>query len=230
MDLKILFEDNHCLVVQKPPGISTGRDHRGEASFIERVRACWLEQKAAQPGGYDKKGYLVPVHFLDRPVSGIMLFALSSKAAARLNQAFKSRSIGKIYVALVEGIPPENQAMLQDFLVKDHAKNLVTVTSASSPGAKACQLSYEKLAQKSGYSLLKIRLHTGRSHQIRVQLSHRGWPVAGDVKYGGEKLALTPTAICLHAFSLSFTIFESLPSFVARCWISTIEPLSGIII
>ena len=227
VDLKILFDDNHCLVVVKPTGVSTGRDHRGEDSFIEIVRASWQERRAALPGGLDKKGYLVPIHFLDRPVSGVMLFALSSKAAARLNQQFSRRTIGKSYLAIVEGVPREPIGTLDDFLVKDRDKNLVTVATAGTPEAKPCQLDYERLAVRGGCALLKVTLHTGRSHQIRVQLSHRGWPIVGDVKYGGEALPQGREQLCLHARTLCFehptlrtemSFTAPLPDFWQRVW------------
>ena len=205
VDLEILFDDNHCLVVVKPTGVSTGRDHRGEDSFIELVRAVWQKRKEALAGASDKKGYLVPIHFLDRPVSGVMLFALSSKAAARFNQQFRQRTVKKSYLALVEGIPHDKDATLSDFLLKDHDKNLVTVVDGATPGAKPCQLSYDRLAINAGRALLQVTLHTGRSHQIRVQLSQRGWPIAGDVKYGGEPLPEGRERLCLHAYRLQFT-------------------------
>jgi 23S rRNA pseudouridine1911/1915/1917 synthase len=199
---KILFEDTHCLVVEKPAGLSTGRDHRFEQSFID-IAQNYVTSEARQRG---KKGYCVPIHFLDRPVSGVMLFAKSSKAATRFNEQFRGHHIEKHYLAVVEGAVEAGRHVLRDHLSKDPVKNLVKVVGKDHPDGKYCELSYELVERRNQLSLVKVFPVTGRSHQIRVQLSARGFAIVGDKKYGSRfGQELTPhAAILLHAYELSF--------------------------
>lgn len=197
-NLHILFEDNHCLALAKPPRMLVASDRTGDETLLDRARA-YIAEKAAAKG---MKGYLAPLHFLDRPVSGVILFAKSSKAASRLAQAFRNRGPAKIYHALVEGRPPKDRADLVDFLLKDHDENLVAVVPEGTSGAKRSSLSYHVVGRHGPYTLVEVELQTGRSHQIRVQLASRGMIIAGDRKYGSA-LDLGG-AIALHAESLSF--------------------------
>lgn len=143
--------------------------------------------------------FLGLLHRLDKPVSGVMLFAKTSKAAGRISEQIRRRAVGKTYLAVSEGSPPPN-GYLSHHLIKDRKTNTVSVADARTKGAKAAQLSFETLGSAGGTNLLKIRLITGRPHQIRVQLASEGYPVYGDKKYG--KVRGTP--IALHAWSLVF--------------------------
>lgn len=194
----VLFEDNHCIVVVKPARMLTASDKTGDETLLELVRQ---HNSARQAPG--KKGYLVPIHFLDRPVSGVVMFACSSKGAERLNEQFRSRKIQKTYLAVVEGTPAPAAGELVDFLHKDHDSNITTRVRAGTPGAKESRLFYKTLGHKNGLSLLQINPITGRSHQIRVQLSGQGWPIYGDVKYGASRT--WDGMIALHAHAVTFT-------------------------
>ena len=195
--LDILYEDGHCLVVAKPPRLLTASDRTGDETLLARARAFHAGRQA--PG---KKGYVAPIHMLDRPVSGVVLFALSSKAAGRLSEQFRSRRTEKVYRAIVEGAPAQPSGVLEDWLLKDRDANVVTVVPPGTPEAKPCRLAFRRLAQAGGLTLLEIRPETGRSHQIRVQLASRGLPIYGDVKYGASRG--WDGVIALHALSLTF--------------------------
>lgn len=195
--LEILYEDNHVLAVNKPCGLLTMGDRTGAPTLLERAKA-YLKQAYQKPG----EVFLGVVHRIDRPVSGVVLFARTSKAAARLSAQFREHTIQKTYLAWVEGrsIPPAGT--LCHWLKKDRAKNLVTVAAPQSPGALECLLDYRKVNAAGPRSLLEISPHTGRSHQIRVQLSAARWPILGDAKYGATHS--WPSGIALHARSIAF--------------------------
>src|SRR5436190_7875982 len=196
--LDILFEDNHCLAVVKPARMLTAGDDTGDVSLLELARD-YIKQKYNKPG----KVFLGLVHRLDRPVSGIVLFARTSKAAARMSEQFRSGSITKVYHALVEGTVTKASEELVDWLLKDREHNVVTSVAAETPEAKQCVLGYRKLKTANNLTLLEITPRTGRSHQIRVQLSACDMPIYGDRKYGStHHLA---GAIALHAAELTFT-------------------------
>lgn len=195
--LEILYADRHVLAVAKPPRLLTASDHSGDETLLERARAYHFARQAE-----GKKGYLVPVHFLDRPVSGVVLFALSSKAAARLSQAFREGRIQKTYRAVIEGSPGNSTAELEDVLLKDEATNITRSVAKGTPGGKLSRLSLRPLVSINRLTLLDIRPKTGRSHQIRVQLASRGWPIYGDVKYGASQSF--HGQIALHARAMEF--------------------------
>lgn len=196
-ELTVLYEDNHCLAVYKPGGVLTAGDKTGDRSVLDKARQ-YIKEKYHKPGNV----YLGVVHRLDRPVSGVVLLARTSKAAARLTEQFRTRTVTKVYWAVVEGAPPQPSAELVDYLVKDKVKNIVTRVDRATPGAQQASLGYRVVRQTGRYSVLEITLMTGRSHQIRVQLAGRGSPVAGDVKYGAQRL--WAGRIALHAYSLEF--------------------------
>ncbi|TWW09456.1 hypothetical protein E3A20_14180, partial [Planctomyces bekefii] len=198
MSLNVLFEDRHCLVVNKPSRLLTASDKTGDETLIGMARAY---NGARQAEG--KKGYLAPMHFLDRPVSGVVLFAVSSKAASRLQEQFRGFKIEKTYLALVEGKPKESRGEWVDWLLKDHDANHVKVVPKGTPDAKSCRLDFELVATLGELSLVKLRPKTGRSHQLRVQLSSRGLPIFGDTKYGASKAF--GGSIALHARELRFS-------------------------
>ncbi|TWU14453.1 Ribosomal large subunit pseudouridine synthase A [Symmachiella macrocystis] len=195
--LEILYSDNHCLAVAKPAKLLTAGDRTGDDTLLERSKE-YVKQKYAKPGNV----YLGIVQRLDRPTSGVVLFARTSKAAARLTKQFRDRTIEKTYLAIVEGNSGPGDAELVDWLKKDEARNIVSVAEPGTAGAKESRLRYRVLKCSGGRRLLEVRPLTGRSHQIRVQLSSRKMPIVGDRKYGarvglGGKIAL-------HAASLTF--------------------------
>lgn len=191
MDLKILYEDNHLLFVIKPINVPVQEDASKDPDLLNMVKADIKKR-------YDKPGnvYAGLVHRLDRPVGGVMLFAKTSKAASRLSEVIRRQQMEKKYLAVIRGKPDKPQARLEDYLVKNKKKNIVYTASEDTTDAKKAVLDFEVLSTENGWSLLLIRLHTGRSHQIRVQLAKRGMPLYGDQKYGGnvnkpgEQLAL----------------------------------------
>ena len=196
-NLKILYEDNHCLAVFKPARMLTAGDQTGDFSLLELARE-YLRVKYQKPGNV----FVGLVHRLDRPVSGVLLFARTSKGAARLSEQFRERTIIKTYRTLVEGKPPRPSGTFEDWLVKDEATNTTSRAAPHSAGAKLSRLSYRLLQTVRGVSKLEISLETGRSHQIRVQLATRNMPICGDRKYGSQRPL--GGAIALHAASLTF--------------------------
>lgn len=197
LSLDILFEDRHCIAVAKPARLLTASDETKDQTLLELVRAHNASKQAE-----GRKGYLVPIHFLDRPVSGVVVFAASSKAAERLNKQFRERGVTKIYYAIVETTRTVEPGTVDSYLLKDRDTNIVKTVDAKTPGAKHCLLSYRALCQGRNHALLEVKPETGRSHQIRVQLSSRGLPIFGDKKYGAA--SSWEGAIALHAKSLSF--------------------------
>jgi 23S rRNA pseudouridine1911/1915/1917 synthase len=198
LPLQVLFEDNHCLALLKPAGVLTMGDASGDVTAVELARE-YLRKKYDKPGNV----FVGVVHRLDRPVSGVLLFARTSKAAARLSEQFRKHSIRKIYHAVVEGRPPQKQGELVDWLVKSESSNVSRVVNSDADDAsKEARLKYHCLKSTARVSLLEIDLQTGRSHQIRVQLSSRGMPICGDTKYGSQ--IRLEGWLALHAASLTF--------------------------
>lgn len=176
---EMLCEDGPLLAVNKPAGMLTQGVPAGLPTLEGWVRD-YLRQKYSKPGNV----YLGIPHRLDRPVSGVILFARNSKAAARLAEQFRERTVRKWYLAMVEGTPPSPMDRLSHWLLKDAERAHVDVVTEGTPGAKHCELSYEVLSTTAGRSLVRVELHTGRMHQIRVQLAAIGCPVVGDRQYG----------------------------------------------
>lgn len=195
--LEILYEDNHCLALVKPAGwLTTHFD--GNEETIDRVVKRYLKEKYQKPGNV----FLGVVQRLDRPVSGVLLFARTSKAAGRLAEQFREGTIEKIYWAVVEGEWREMAGSLEDWLRKDDDRGRVEVVPAGTEGARQALLHYQRRAVHDGLSWLELRPQTGRTHQLRVQLASRDRPIYGDAKYGGVRTF--GTAIALHARSLTF--------------------------
>lgn len=178
MKIDIIYEDNHILAVIKPQGIAVMKDSSGDVDFQTEIKN-FLKNKYSKTGNV----FLGIVHRLDRPVGGIMVFAKTSKAASRLSDQIRKNLWKKQYVAVVDGVPSLEQDTLQDFLLKDSKTNIVSVVKSDVPGAKKAILKYEVIDKNKEKALLKINLLTGRSHQIRVQLSSRGCPIVNDHKY-----------------------------------------------
>jgi 23S rRNA pseudouridine1911/1915/1917 synthase len=195
--LEVLFEDNHILAVNKPPRLLTAGDRTGDVSLLDLARE-YIRAKYLKPG----KVYLGVVHRLDRPVSGVVLLARTSKAAARLSEQFRLRAPVKIYQCLVEGDVAEANSTLIDWVKKDGDRNVVEIVAPDAAEAQRCVLHYRRLRRIGTRSLIEVTLETGRSHQIRVQLAHAGMPICGDSKYGSR--VRLGGAIALHAASITF--------------------------
>jgi 23S rRNA pseudouridine1911/1915/1917 synthase len=195
--LEILYEDNHCLAISKPAGrLSTHFEGREET--LDRDVKAYLKAKYRKPGNV----FLGVVHRLDRPVSGVLLFARTSKAAGRLAEQFREGTVEKVYWAVVEGEIARPAGTLEDWLRKDRELGRVDVVSSGEPGARQAVLHYHLRAVHGGLSLLEVRPQTGRTHQLRVQLAHRGHPIYGDARYGS--VHTFGRAIGLHARALTF--------------------------
>jgi 23S rRNA pseudouridine1911/1915/1917 synthase len=195
--LRVLYEDNHCLGVDKPAGLLTMGDRTGEPTLVEAARE-YLRQKYHKPGNV----FVGVVHRLDRPVSGVVLLARTSKGASRLSEQFRVRSVEKTYLAVVEGNVSPPEGLLEDRLAKDRVRNVVTLVNDDVSDGQDCVLAYRRLRRIGQMTLVEVRPETGRSHQIRVQLAARGWSIVGDRKYG-SKVQLD-AFIGLHASALTF--------------------------
>ena len=193
--LEILYEDNHCLAIAKPSGWASTH-FQGRAETLDRVVKQYLKEKHQKPGNV----FLGIVHRLDKAVSGVLLFARTSKAAARLAEQFREGTVEKIYWAIVEGEIGRPAGTLEDWLCKTDKR--VEVVQARSEGAKQALLHYQKKGSHGGLTWLEIRPQTGRTHQLRVQLAHHGHPIYGDAKYGSVRTF--GNAIALHGRSLTF--------------------------
>jgi 23S rRNA pseudouridine1911/1915/1917 synthase len=195
--LDILYEDNHLLAVNKPPGLPTQGAAAGEFSLLVLAKD-YIKRKYQKPGNV----YLGTVSRLDSAVSGVVVFARTSKAAARLSEQFRTRAVGKIYWAVVSGQPDKNASCV-DWLVKDEARQRMRVADEQTAGAQLARLTYRRMQRLPRGWLLEIELETGRKHQIRVQLAARGLPILGDIKYGSRE----PFAggVALHARLLELT-------------------------
>jgi len=221
--IKIIFEDNHLLVVEKPPNILSQGDETGDEDLLTILKKD-LKERYNKPGNV----YLGLVHRLDRPVGGVMVFAKTSKAASRLSEQIRTGYFHKTYYAVLNGIPSRSPGLLVHYLEKDEKRNIVRVVPENSGNGKRASLSYEVLETRAdmNISLVKIDLHTGRPHQIRVQFAATGTPLVGDRKYGavspGEQkqggksgsaqLALWSARIeCIHPTTREQVAFDSSP-------------------
>ncbi len=194
--LQVLYEDNHLIAVHKPGGILVQGDLSRKTSLMDMVKE-YIKKKYNKPG----EAFLGLVHRLDWPVSGVVLFARTSKSASRLSVQWRQRSITKIYWTLVHGKMPQPSGRLISYLKKRRQK--VSLTDETHKRAQEAALSYRTLFVRGGVSLLEVNLHTGRKHQIRAQLAAEGCPIVGDLKYGARDRREDGT-ICLLAKSLTF--------------------------
>lgn len=180
--IKPVYEDNHLLVVVKPQGQLTQSDETGDLSLQDECKR-YIREKYQKPG----EVYLGLVHRLDRPVGGLVAFARTSKAASRLSEQLRTHHMEREYLAVVEGEDLPARGDLRDWLLQGE-DGLVRVVPEETPGAKEARLHYERLGAREGTALVHLRLETGRKHQIRVQLSHLGYPIRYDMRYGhGER-------------------------------------------
>lgn len=197
-NLQIIFEDNHLIVINKRPGDIVQGDKTGDLPLSEVVK-LYLKEKYNKPGD----AYLGVVHRLDRPTSGIVVFAKTSKALSRLNKAFANRETEKTYWAVVKNKPKQDSARLMHYLKRNPKQNKSYAHIKPVPGAKEAVLSYVLKKSLDNYHLLEIALETGRHHQIRSQLSAIGSPIKGDLKYGFDR-SNKDGSIHLHARKIEF--------------------------
>lgn len=197
-NLEVLFEDNHLLAVNKKPGDIVQGDKTGDEPLSEVVKR-YIKSKYHKPG----EVFLGTIHRIDRPVSGVVLFARTSKALERMNEQFREREVQKVYWAVVKNTPPNEKATLVNYLIKDEAKNKSRAYDEPRNGALKSELEYTIVKKADRYSLLEINPLTGRHHQIRVQLSKIGCPIKGDLKYGFDR-SNPDGSIHLHARKLIF--------------------------
>jgi 23S rRNA pseudouridine1911/1915/1917 synthase len=190
--LDVLYEDNHLLVVNKPAMLPTMGVADDRPSLLA-VAKEYVRRKYNKPGNV----YLGIVSRLDAPVTGVVLLARTSKAAGRLSEQFRERSVEKLYWAIVEGRVEPGEGRLVDFLRKDERHRKMHVTSSNTPDAQRAELTYRVLKSEAADSMLEVRLLTGRKHQIRLQLSHAGLPIIGDRKYGSTRQFAS--GIALHS-------------------------------
>ncbi len=195
-NLIVVYEDNHLIAVCKRVGDIVQGDKTGDTPLSELVKV-YIKRKYNKPG----EVFLGVSHRLDRPVSGVVLFARTSKALSRLNEMFRTREVEKVYWAVVKNAPPKKSDLLINNLYKVQKQNKSYVSVKQRPDAKLCRLHYELLASSKEYHLLEIRPETGRHHQIRVQLANMGCPIKGDLKYGFDR-SNPDGGIHLHARKL----------------------------
>ena len=218
--VEIIFEDNHILVVNKPSGILSQKDKTGDDSIIEILKH-YIKIKYNKPGDV----FLGSVHRLDRPTSGVMVFARTSKALTRLTTSLRNNEFNKRYLAILEGNVYDPQGKLSHYLVKDNRLNKVKAYKNDIQGSKKAELEFKVLNRKNDMSLLKVTLLTGRPHQIRTQFSKEYFPILGDIKYGSKK-NFRNRSFYLHSFSLEFPhptkkdllIFKHLPNLDNFIW------------
>jgi len=190
-DLEIIFEDNHLLVINKPAGLLSQEDHTGRPDALSLCKE-YIRKRYNKPGNV----FLGLLHRLDRPVSGLMVFAKTSKAASRISEQIRSRKVRKRYRAAVHGNPPPN-GVLEHHLEKDREKNMVRVVGRPTRKSKVAKLSFNTIFSSETLTLVDVNLETGRAHQIRVQFAEIGSPIWGDKRYGKKE----PGHIALHAYS-----------------------------
>lgn len=193
---RIIYEDNHLIAVTKRSGEIVQGDKTGDKPLSEEIKS-YLKTKYKKPGNV----FLGTIHRLDRPTSGIVLFAKTSKSLSRMNELFKNKKVQKTYFAVTEGMPNKGKGVIISLLKKNQKQNKSYITKLDD--GKKSELEYELIEKLQNYFLIKVKPKTGRHHQIRVQLSSIGCKIKGDVKYGAKR-ANKDKSICLHSYSISF--------------------------
>ncbi|WP_313579937.1 RluA family pseudouridine synthase [Chishuiella sp.] len=198
MNPEILFEDNHLLIINKKAGELAQGDETGDIPLIDSLKS-YIKKRDNKPGNV----FLGLVHRLDRPTSGVLIFAKTSKALTRMNEMFQKRNIDKVYRAIVQNKPPHNFERLEHYLKKNPKNNKTTVYPKPTGDAKKAILEYTYLGALDSFHYVEVKLFTGRSHQIRAQLSSVGSPIKGDLKYGAKR-SNPDGSISLHAYRITF--------------------------
>lgn len=197
--MEVLYEDNHIIIVNKAPGEIVQGDKTGDEPLSAKV-AAWIKEKYAKPGNV----FVGVAHRLDRPVGGVVVFAKTSKALARLNEMFRTGAVHKRYWAITRGTPTPHEGELTHYITTTERNNKSYASPTPRPGAKEARLRYRQLAEGDRYRLIEVELLTGRKHQIRVQLNAIGCPIRGDLKYG-DKRSNPDGSISLLAHEIRFT-------------------------
>ena len=221
--MTVVYEDNHIIIVNKTASEIVQGDKTGDKPLSETVKE-YLKEKYNKPGNV----FIGVTHRLDRPVSGLVVFAKTGKALARLNEMFRTGKVKKTYWAIVQGAPPKEEGLLTHYLLRNEQQNKSYVCPAGKSGAKQAVLDYRLLARGDRYSLLEVHLHTGRHHQIRCQLAAIGCPVKGDLKYGAAR-SNPGGGISLHARQVSLTHPVSKEALTVTAPVPEDEPLWGIL-
>jgi 23S rRNA pseudouridine1911/1915/1917 synthase len=195
---RVIYEDNHLLIVNKAPGILVQGDKTGDIPLVELCKN-YIKEKYNKPGAV----FLGVVHRLDRPVSGVVVLARTSKSLERMNALFREKETTKTYWAIVNSQPRQESGTLIHWLLKDEQKNRTTTFIKETPGALRSELTYKVISKIDAEYLIEVKPITGRPHQIRVQLASMGCPIKGDVKYGAQHVN-EDGSICLHAKRLQF--------------------------
>lgn len=196
--MEIVYEDNHLIIVYKHSGEIVQGDKTGDVPLSEDVK-CYLKEKYQKPGNV----FLGVVHRLDRPVTGLVVFAKTSKALTRLNKMFRDGEVHKTYWAITKNLPPQPEGTLTHWLVRNEKQNKSYAYDHEVPHSKKAILKYRLIGQSDHYCLLEVNLMTGRHHQIRCQLAHMGCPIKGDLKYGAQR-SNPDGSICLLAHHVEF--------------------------
>ena len=213
--MEVLYDDNHIIIVSKNSSEIVQGDKTGDKPLSETV-AAWIKEKYCKPGNV----FVGVTHRLDRPVSGVVVFAKTSKALSRLNDMFRDGNVSKRYLAIVKNLPPKPEGELTHWLVRNEKQNRSYAYDTEKPGSKKAVLRYRLLGNSVNYHLLEVELLTGRHHQIRCQLAKMGCPIKGDLKYGAER-SNPDASISLHAYCVSFehpvshkkiTVYAPIPS------------------
>ncbi len=217
-ELTVLYEDNHIIVVLKPQNMPCCEDSTGDMDLLTQIKEH-IKVKENKPGNV----YVGLVHRLDRVTGGVMVYAKSSKAASRLSEQIRNGDFEKKYLTVVCGTPKEERAVLTDYMKKNPVNNMVYVCPPTVEGSKRAELEYVTVGKCGDLTLLLVTLHTGRTHQIRVQMAHNGTPVYGDMRYGGDKavkgkIALWSTSLGIfHPVSKEKMVFKIQPP-IAKPW------------
>ena len=196
--MTVVYEDNHLIIVNKTASEIVQGDKTGDTPLSESVK-LYLKEKYAKPGNV----FLGVTHRLDRPVSGLVVFAKTGKALSRLNEMFRLSQVKKTYWAVVKNRPPQEEGILIHYLVRNEKQNKSYAYDQEKPGSKKAELHYRLIAHSDNYYLLEVDLKTGRHHQIRCQLSGMGCPIKGDLKYGAPR-SNRDGGICLHSRKVNF--------------------------